>query len=636
MSKGKAKRLVSVLISIFFAIILTFSLSLADTKTKHSKNIQAEAANSLTVKVSTPAKKIIRVAVLRDLPPLYVAKKDSKKPTGFAIELLEKISTIIGFEVELFVVESWEDAINALKAGEVHFIPGIAVIEKRKQQFIYSPEIVSVPVSFFRLAGAAGINSVSDLSGKKVAVIPKSAAQEALADYPDIVTIRMPNIETLLVSLLSAEVDAVLCPEYSMIKKASDIGVAKKIHILGKPFFYLKRAYQFRQEDQQLRNQVNDVLKIYLPTDDYLRLYQKWYEPEEFWTHLGKVVLITTIIGFIALLAAMFFSVKFLRTKKELVQQNIHFQTLFETMSLGVIYQAADGRIISANPAAEKILGISFEQIQGKTSSDPRWKMIREDGSEVPGDEHPAMIALRTGQKAGPAVRGVFHAGKNKHIWLSITAIPLFEQGKTEPFQTYAIFDDITEHKHMEKSLRENERLIKTVMDNLPVGVAVNSVDPTVVFTYMNDNFFKIYRSTREDLADPDAFWKVVYHDPVFREQIKKKVLDDCATGNPERMHWEGIPITREGQKTTYINAHNTPIPGSPLMISTVIDVTEIKRAEDEIRKLNEELEQRVANRTRELTAKTEELERINKVFIDRELRMKELKKRIEELEKKK
>ncbi len=133
---------------------------------------------------------------------------------------------------------------------------------------------------------------------------------------------------------------------------------------------------------------------------------------------------------------------------------------LFETMAHGVVYHAADGSIISANPAAERILGLSLEQMQGKTCMDPRWKMIMEDGTAVPGEDHPAMITLRTGETVGPVVRGVFHPDKNSHIWLSITAIPLFQPGDSKPFQVYATFEDITDRKQAEDNLKRIEWML--------------------------------------------------------------------------------------------------------------------------------------------------------------------------------
>lgn len=143
-----------------------------------------------------------------------------------------------------------------------------------------------------------------------------------------------------------------------------------------------------------------------------------------------------------------------------------------------------------------------------------------------------------------------------------------------------------------QQALQERESFIRAVLDNLPVGVAVNSIGPAVRFEYMNDNFPRFYRTTRQALADPDAFWEAVYEDPRFREEIKNRVLADCASGDPARMYWPDVPIARGESATTFISARNTPIFDKNIMISTVWDVTELKAAEAERQRLQDQLVQ--------------------------------------------
>ena len=166
----------------------------------------------------------------------------------------------------------------------------------------------------------------------------------------------------------------------------------------------------------------------------------------------------------------------------------------------------------------------------------------------------------------------------------------LIENAKRRMETAARLIGEIVERRQVEKTLRERESFIKSTLDNLPVGVAVNSVDPEVHFSYMNDNFVKIYRITRGDLAPPNDFWEVVYPDPEFRTQIKQRVMEDCASGDPKRMIWEDVPVSRPGQDLFYITAQNIILPDNEYMVSTVWDVTDRKQAEEEQEKLQSQL----------------------------------------------
>ena len=234
--------------------------------------------------------------------------------------------------------------------------------------------------------------------------------------------------------------------------------------------------------------------------------------------------------------------------------------------------------LVSGNPAAERLSGIRCADWQGREFNEI-WPAAKELGIT-----ESYLQVMRTGETF--ETEDIYYQDDKVSGAFRIRAFEL-------PGKKLAVaFENITERRKAEEALRQSEALTTAILDNLPVGIAVNSVDPAVTFEYMNDNFPGCYRTTREKLADPDSFWSAVYEDPDFREKIKKRVLEDCASGDPRRMYWPNVPITRTGKATTYITARNIPVPDKQLMISMVWDVTEYIRAEEAKEKLQEQLTQ--------------------------------------------
>lgn len=118
----------------------------------------------------------------------------------------------------------------------------------------------------------------------------------------------------------------------------------------------------------------------------------------------------------------------------------------------GVVMQDAEGQIVLSNPAAAEILGLTVDQMVGRTSVDPRWNAIRPDGSDFPGEEHPAMVTLRTGQPQRDVIMGVLKPN-GVETWISINSEPVLKEEGGAPTAAVTTFQDITEHRQREAQL---------------------------------------------------------------------------------------------------------------------------------------------------------------------------------------
>jgi PAS domain S-box-containing protein len=183
------------------------------------------------------------------------------------------------------------------------------------------------------------------------------------------------------------------------------------------------------------------------------------------------------------------------------------YRTLFETLPHGVVYQDAGGSIIAANPAAREILGLDADAIQGRDSDDPAWQAMREDGTPFPGEEHPAMVALRTGQVVRGVVMGVARPPGPERRWIRITAVPEAGGPGGGPRHVYTMFSDITEERRAEASLRESALLLERLRDTNVLGMLL--ADAQHVYD-ANDAFLDLIGASRDDLEAGRIDWRTI------------------------------------------------------------------------------------------------------------------------------
>ena len=141
--------------------------------------------------------------------------------------------------------------------------------------------------------------------------------------------------------------------------------------------------------------------------------------------------------------------------EEALRQSEETYRTLLSNLNAGVVVHASDTSIQIANHAACDLLGLSEDQLFGREASDPYWRFLREDGSEMSLDEYPVNQVLSTGEPLTEQIVGVRRSQATKDIsWLLVNGFSvLSDSGERE--QVVITFVDITARKLVEASLEE-------------------------------------------------------------------------------------------------------------------------------------------------------------------------------------
>jgi len=268
--------------------------------------------------------------------------------TGFDVELARAVAAEIGAEsrVEL---GTWQDALEALAAGEVDLLPGVSRSPGRRVRFDFTIPHSHLEFVPFVRAGSP-VRHLEDLAGRQVLIQAGGVAAEALARrVPDARPRFVERAPQALARLAAGEAAAAILVRSQGLYLAHRAGL-DHVQPLSEPLVKTEYGFAVRAGNTELRDRLNEGLERLREHGRIRELRHAWLTPLE---PVPPVVLRRWIGALLLLLGAAsawggYLLRKNRRRAAALRESEITFQALTESSPTGIfIYQ--DQRIAYAN-----------------------------------------------------------------------------------------------------------------------------------------------------------------------------------------------------------------------------------------------------------------------------------------------
>jgi len=255
-----------------------------------------------------------------------------------------------------------------------------------------------------------------------------------------------------------------------------------------------------------------------------------------------------------------------------MAQLSSRYKQMFVKMVDGAFFQRADGALVDVNPAALELFGLTLDQFTGRTSYHPDWRVTDESGNPLPPEQHPSMVALRTGSPVTNFIARVHNPLRQDTVWLEINATPLFNDGESAPSEVFVTLRNISARKKTEESLLTSEEKFARIFNLSPALMSISTID-TGCYLEVNDSFCRISGFARQEVIGKTSV-ELGWIQAAKREEMKEALRRDGKISDVE------LELARcDGSVITVLyTAAIITISGQERLLSIALDITGRKR----------------------------------------------------------
>jgi PAS domain S-box-containing protein len=546
-----------------------------------------------TVQYEMETSRVLLYVSDQDYAPYEFLDQDGR-PTGFNIELATALSREMGVDIS-FKLMPWSEVRRMADAGALD-LSAMLYSEKRDRAMDFS-----MPIAYSAQAVFAGKNSprwpgIEGLKNVRLSVQDGDLSHDWLVEKG--ITNRLTVTATpdeALGLLAAGKVDFSLGGLVQCGHLVKENGL-KGIFAVEPKLFVTDYCFAVPDGRLELLGMINAGLQNIKNTGEYRRLYNKWlgpYDPTINWQRIRKILLLAAAI--IALLAGL--AAAWISSLRKLVQKRTsalreseeHLASTLRSIGDGVIACDAMETVTSLNRAAEMLTGWTTAEAVGQPIS-MVFRIIHADTRQTV--LNPVHKALREGITVGLANHTVLIAKDGTEYQIADSCAPIRgESGDVKG--AVLVFRDVTAEYRQREALRKSETVLRDIMESTLSGYwDWDLVENT---EYLSPTFKRMFGYEDHEMeSSPEAWQKIVFQEDlpgvlaVFDRHVKSHGRDPFYSEIRYR-HKDGsvVWVICAGRVIEWAED------GAPIrMVGCHIDITERKRAEDELIKLRRAVEQ--------------------------------------------